>query len=73
MTSLEVKFTEWEWEEELHVFTLEDVGLGKTFVGSSIFITFLLSALIINVVGLGISTIVFIIEKLIDEMRKKRK
>ena len=31
LTSLEVKFTEWEWEEELHVFTLEDVGLGKTF------------------------------------------
>ena len=62
-----------EWEEELHVFTLEDVGLGKTFVESNQFITFLLSALMINVVGLGISTIVFIIEKLIDEMRKKRK
>ena len=73
MTSLEVKFEEWEWEEELHVFTLEDVGLGKTFVESNQFITFLLSALMINVVGLGISTIVFIIEKLIDEMRKKRK
>ena len=73
MTSLEIKFKEWEWEEELHVFTLEDVGLGKTFVESNQFITFLLSALMINVVGLGISTIVFIIEKLIDEMRKKRK
>ena len=73
MTTLEIKFTEWEWEEELHVFTLEDVGLGKTFVESSIFITFLLSALIINVVGLGISTIVFMIEKLIDKMKKQRK
>ena len=54
-------------------FTLEDVGLGKTFVKSSQFITFLLSALIINVVGLGISTIVFMIEKLIDKMKKKEK
>ena len=70
MTSLEVKFKEWEWEEELHVFTLEDVGLGKIFKESSIFITFLLSALIIYVVGLGISTIVFMIEKLIDQTKK---
>ena len=70
MTSLEVKFTKWEWEEELHVFTLEDVGFGKTFVESSQFITVFLSALIINVVGLGISTIVFMIEKLIDKMKK---
>ena len=73
MTIIEVKFKVWEWEEELHVFTLEDVGLGTTFKESSIFITFLLSALIINVVGLGISTIVFMIEKLIDKMKKKRK
>ena len=58
---------------KIQFFTLEDVGLGKTFVESNQFITFLLSALMINVVGLGISTIVFIIEKLIDEMRKKRK
>ena len=70
MTSLEVTFDEWEWEEELHVFTLEDVGFGKTFAESSQFITFLLSALIINVVGLGISTIVFIIEKLIDKIKE---
>ena len=73
MTNLEVKFKEWEWEEGLHVLTLEDVGLGKTFKESSIFITFLLSALIIYVVGLGISTIVFMIEKLIDKMKKKEK
>ena len=32
MTSLEVDFDEWEWEEELNVLTLEDVGLGKIFV-----------------------------------------
>ena len=32
LTNLEVKFKEWEWEQGLHVFTLEDVGLGKTFV-----------------------------------------
>merc|ERR1712029_994956 len=51
LTSLEVKLEEWQWEEELHVFTLEEVGL----------------ALIINVAGLGISTIVFLIEK-IDKM-----
>ena len=73
MTIIEVKFKVWEWEEKLHVFTLEDVGLGKTFKESSIFITFLLSAFIIYVVGLGISTIVFMIEKLIDKMKKKRK
>ena len=26
----EVKFNEWEWEEETEVITLEHVGLGKT-------------------------------------------
>ena len=70
MTNLEVKFKEWEWEQGLHVFTLEDVGLGKTFVNLSQLITFLISALFINVNGLGISTIVFMIEKLIDKMKK---
>ena len=25
----EVEFDEWQWEEELTVFTLEHVGLGK--------------------------------------------
>ena len=29
LTSLEVRFKEWEWEEELTVFTLEEVGLGR--------------------------------------------
>ena len=70
MTNLEVRFKEWKWEEKIHFFTLEDVGLGKTFVESSQFLTFLLSAFIINAVGLGISTIVFMIEKLIDKMKK---
>ena len=70
MTNLEVKFKEWEWEQRLHVLTLEDVGSGKTFVDLSQLITFLISALFINVNGLGISTIVFMIEKLIDKMKK---
>ena len=35
LTNSEVKFKEWEWEEELSVLTLEDVGLGTTFVESS--------------------------------------
>ena len=55
----EVQFEEWQWEEELTVFTLEEVGLGiyKGFFQISIN-TFL----IINLVGLGLSTIVFVIE-----------
>ena len=28
LTSLEVKFEEWKWEEELNVLNFEDVGLG---------------------------------------------
>ena len=28
LTSLEVKFHAWEWEEEEEVFTLEHIGLG---------------------------------------------
>ena len=32
LTSLEVGFKEWEWEEELTVFTLEHVGLGKNIL-----------------------------------------
>ena len=71
MTRLEVKFDEWQWEEELSVLPLEDVVLGKTFVESSQFNTVLLSALIINVVGLGISKIVFMTEKLIDKINNK--
>ena len=40
-------------------------NLGKQ---KSVLITVLLLALIINVVGLGISTIVFVIEKLINKI-----
>ena len=29
LTSLEIGFDEWQWEEELTVFTLEHDGLGK--------------------------------------------
>ena len=29
LTCLEVKFDEWQWEEDLTVFALEHVGLGK--------------------------------------------
>ena len=29
LTSLETKFDEWQWEEEVTIFTLEHVGLGK--------------------------------------------
>ena len=28
LTNIEVKFEEWQWEEELNVLTLEEVGLG---------------------------------------------
>ena len=28
LTNREVPFEEWQWEEELTVFTLEEVGLG---------------------------------------------
>ena len=31
MTIREAKFDEWQWEEELTVFTLEHVGFGKYF------------------------------------------
>jgi len=51
LTSLEVKFHEWEWEEEEEVFTLEHIGL----------------ALIINAVGLVLSLIVFVIEIIIHK------
>ena len=29
LTNLEVKFDEWQWEEEVTIFKLEHVGLGK--------------------------------------------
>ena len=63
---MEVDFEEWQWEEELTVFTLEHVGLGlffEVFFYPYYYFYFLL-ALIINVLGLGISTIVFVIENI---------
>ena len=29
LTSLEAPFDDWKWEEEVTIFTLEHVGLGK--------------------------------------------
>ena len=65
LTSIEIKFHEWQWEEEETIFTLEHVGLGEyvpSLIFNNVLYTHLNSALIINVVGLGISTIIFIIE-----------
>ena len=72
LTSLEVKFHEWEWEEEEEVFTLEHIGLGetsKTYIHRLSHLLILYPALIINAVGLGISLIVFVIEKVFNKMQ----
>ena len=58
----EVKFEEWQWEEELTVFTLEEVGLGIIKDFAEYYWILFFAAFIINLVGLGISTIVFVIE-----------
>ena len=58
----EVKFEEWQWEEELTVITLEEVGLGIYQGSCQVSQNTFFAALIINLVGLGISTIVFVIE-----------
>ena len=71
LTSLEVKFEEWQWEEELKVFTLEEVGLGiSEVIRQKLFSSIFFLALIINIVGLGISTIVFVIEILVKLLKK---
>ena len=70
LTSLEVKFHEWEWEEEEEVFTLEHIGLGetsKTYIHRLSHLLILYSALIINAVGLVLSLIVFVIEIIIHK------
>ena len=72
MTSREVKFNEWKWEEEVEVFTLEHIGLGKTSLHRLVIILTLFSALIINAVGLIISIIVFIIELIIYKISLRR-
>ena len=58
----DIKFEQWQWEEELTVFTLEEVGLGIFEEFCKIISNPIFAALIINLVGLGISTIVFLIE-----------
>ena len=67
----EVQFEEWQWEEELTVFTIEDVGLGIYQGICQISINTFFSALIINLVGLGISTIVFVIEIIFHKTNKR--
>ena len=62
MTTREVQFEEWQWEEELTVFTLEEVGLGIYKGFCQISINTFFAALITNLVGIGISTTVFVIE-----------
>ena len=68
---MEVKFHVWEWEEELRKLNLENVGLGNTSKKHLILMIkvitqlYLLLALIINSVGLVVSIIVFVIEKII--------
>ena len=65
---MEVIFHTWEWEEQVEKLSLEQVGLGKINEYFSTFITYILcSGLIINAVGLGISILVFVIEKIIHK------
>ena len=66
----EVKFEEWQWEEELTVFTLEEVGLGISQGSCQVSLNTFFAALIINLVGLGISTIVFVIEIIFHKTNK---
>ena len=75
LTSLEVKFNEWKWEEEVEVFTLEHIGLGetsKTYIHRLSHLLILYPALIINAVGLVLSLIVFIMEKIIHKISLRR-
>ena len=67
----EVQFEEWQWEEELTVFTLEEVGLGIYQGFCQILLNTFFAALIINLVGLGISTIVFVIEIIFYKTNKR--
>ena len=47
----------------MKVFTLEEVGLGiSKVIRQKLFNIIFFSALIINIVGLGIATIIFVIE-----------
>ena len=71
MTIREVNFEEWQWEEELTVFTLEEVGIGIYKGFCQIFLNTFFAALIINLVGLGISTIIFVIEIILYKTNKR--
>ena len=64
-------FEVWQWQEEVTVFTLEEVGLGINQEFCQIFLNMVFPALIINLVGLGISTIVFIIEIIFHKANKR--
>ena len=67
----DIKFEQWQWEEELTVFTLEEVGLGIYQGSCQVSLNTFFAALIINLVGLGISTIVFVIEIIFDQTNKR--
>ena len=71
---MEVKFKTAEWEEELRKLTIENVGLGKPLkhLSTDYIDTYynIFSALIINFVGLAVSLIVFVIEKLIPKQKQ---
>ena len=71
MVLREVPFEVWQWQEEVTVFTLEEVGLGINQEFYQIFLNMVFTALIINLVGLGISTIVFIIEIIFHKANKR--
>ena len=71
MVLREVPFEVWQWQEEVTVFTLEEVGLGINQEFYQIFLNMVFPALIINLVGLGISTIVFIIEIIFHKANKR--
>ena len=65
-------FEVWQWQEEVTVFTLEEVGLGINQEFYQIFLNMVFPALIINLVGLGISTIVFVIEIIFYKTNKSK-
>ena len=67
----DASFEVWQWQEEVTVFTLEEVGLGINQEFYQIFFNTVFPALIINLVGLGISTIVFIIEIIFHKANKR--
>ena len=58
----------------MKVFTLEEVGLGiSEVIRQKLLSTIFFSALIINIVGLGIAAIVFVIEILLKLYKNHKK